>query len=61
LEGFKGKQLSELVAIAEKVYNNRKIPQERQNKGLTKIILAAANQDHKDNRGLRDMTQKKGK
>lgn len=53
--------MSELVAIAEKVYNNRKIPQERQNKGLTKIILAAANQDHKDNRGLRDMTQKKGK
>lgn len=41
LDGFEGKNLSELVAIATKVFNNRESPEDKQTQGLAKVLLAA--------------------
>jgi hypothetical protein len=41
LEGFEGKILSELTEIAQYVYNNRDMPEDRQVKRLSKVMVAA--------------------
>jgi hypothetical protein len=41
LEGFEGKFLSELIEIAQRVYNNRHMPEDRQAKRLPKVMVAA--------------------
>jgi hypothetical protein len=38
--GFEGKLLSELVEIAQCVYNNRDTPEDRQAKKLSKVMVA---------------------
>lgn len=39
--GFEGKNLSKSMAIATKVYTNREAPEDRQTRGLAKVLLAA--------------------
>jgi murein DD-endopeptidase MepM/ murein hydrolase activator NlpD len=41
LEGFEGKILSELIEIAQHVYNNRDMPEDRQARNLSKVMVAA--------------------
>ena len=40
LDGFEGKNLSELVEIVQKVFNNRDSQEERQTKKLTQVVAA---------------------
>lgn len=40
LKGFEGKNMSELMALVIKVYNNRETPKDRQTQGLVKILSA---------------------
>lgn len=61
LEGFEGKQLTELFAGAERVYNNRETLQGATKQGLAKILLSAANQDCTDDSELKDMAERQGR
>lgn len=42
LEDFKSKRLAELIAVAEIVFNNRKIPVDRQEHGAHRVLLAVS-------------------
>lgn len=42
LKGCKGKRLAELIVGAEKVFNNRKTPKDRQSRDLTQVLLAGS-------------------
>lgn len=38
-KGLKEKNLTELIAIVTKVYNNRETPKNKQTQGLAKVLL----------------------
>ena len=40
LKKLEGKILTKLIALATKVYNNRKTPEDKQVQGLRKVLLA---------------------
>lgn len=41
LEGFEGMNLLQLVEVAQKVFNNRDTPEEKQDKRIAKVVVAA--------------------
>lgn len=60
LEGFEGKVLSQLVEIAQRVFNNHDNPDLTQTKKVAKILVAAMNEGNKPERNARNSNQKKG-
>lgn len=39
MKGFQGKCMAELLTIAKNYFNNREAPEDRQTRGLTKVLL----------------------
>lgn len=61
LDGFVSKQLTELVAIAEKIFNDQGTPEDQQTRGLVKALLAAMSQRCPDKRELKNLVHGRGK
>lgn len=47
IEGFEGKNLSELVEIAQRVFNNRDDPETANTKRMTKVVIAALQENQR--------------
>lgn len=58
---FWGKQLSELVDIAEEGFNYQETPEDRQTRGMAKVLLAARSCGHPDERELKNLASRRGK